>query len=596
MSSDKPAGDAASSIRTIGIFSTLGVYSLLTITTTAITVYRYARINDELLARRSMPLVLFQTLLGTVVGSTSLVGSALHDYPCVLKLWIISFGVLLWLLTVAARAAQHFFLLWPSITPATLSTQSISEFSESTTRNYTEGAPVASVSTYYRDTNGVVHQPGTVQTRDLWTDYDNSTLRLSRDKSILNEAAQCYAFRAERWIVSSKMLLMALALSATLLFVLALVIGFKSTYISAHNSDLETTCLGDGGWEMWLPYSIAIACIGLAFPALELMIWSVGDLYNTRADILICMVSSQVALVLYALWETLFVGIRAHLSELFIIWLAALATHVSSICWPLWKSIERQQRQEALVPQSGIGSSYKGAKPRRSMYASLYQEFQLALEDSAQRERFFAFATQYYRSALPSFLSDFQLLKYQVLEALMNDNQRNTCCTQYACSNASMSTIPVRLAHEYNRPVCTSTITKAVAQWHKRWYPVQIVPSIQRPHDSHPFAKAVPITKGILESAMLLLPSKSIDERTLFPETTRSALSNLVCTYLDHGSCMSVNIPNSIVERVQAAVEHSNITLSVLDHAKDEVLFLLCIDVYMGYCMRPESHSSPSSV
>ncbi|KAJ2807226.1 hypothetical protein H4R20_001374 [Coemansia guatemalensis] len=596
-SSEEPVGDAVWSARAVGIFSTLGVYVLLTITTTVIIIYRYARTNDELLVRRSMPLVLFQALLGIAVGAASLVGSALHYYPCVLKLWVISFGVLLWFLVVAARATQHFFLLWPNTAPTPSSEQSISEFNKPAARDCTEGTPAASVSAYYRDVNGVSHRPGTVQTRDLWTEYDSSTLRLSRDKSLLSEAAPYYTChphpRAERWIVSSRMLLMALAFSASLLAVLTLAISFRSPALSARSSDLQAACLGDGGWETWLPYSIAIACAGLAFPALELMIWSIGDLYNTQADILICMFSSQVTLVVYALWETLFAGIRVYLSELFVIWLAALATHVSSVCWPLWQSIKRKRQQEALVPQSGIGSSYRGARPRRSIYASLYREFQLTLEDSVQRERFFAFAAQYYRSALPSFLGDFQLLKYQVLEALMDDNLRNAGCSQYACSNASMSTIPARLAHEY-KPVCASAITKSVAQWHKKWHPVQIVSSIQRPHDSHPLAKVVPVTKGIFESAVLLLPPKTIDEKTPFPETTKNALSNLVCTYLASGSCMSVNIPSSIVEGVQAAVEQGNVALSVLDHAKDEVLFLLCTDVYMGYCMRLESqgHSS----
>ncbi|PIA17794.1 hypothetical protein COEREDRAFT_80142 [Coemansia reversa NRRL 1564] len=586
--SEETVGDAAWSIRAISIFSILGVYGALTITTTAIAIYRYAHTNDEFLARRSMPLVIFQALLGIAVGVISLVGCALHEYPCVLKLWIISFGVLLWLLTVAARATQHFFLLWPNKVSATLSKHCISESSKSTAGNCVEG--ISSVPAYYQDLNGILHRSDTVQTRDLWSEYDTSTLWPSRDKSLLSEAAQhytCHPYpRAECWIVSNRMLLIVLVFSATLLVSLTLVIGFKSTDLFVISAGYPETCLGDNGWGMWLPYSIAIACVGLAFPALEFMIWYIGDLYNTQADILICMFFSQIILVLYALWETLFTGIRAHLSGLFVIWLAALVTHVSSICWPLWQSIKLQRQQEALVPQSGIGSSYKGARPRRSMYASLYREFQLTLEEHPKRERFFAFAAQYYRSTLPSFLSDFQVLKYQVLEALIGNQQGSI---QYACSDASMPTIPSRLAHEY-RPVCFSAMAKAVAQWHKRCHPVQMVSEIQRPLDTHPLAKYVPFTKGIFESAMLLLPPTSIDEKTPFPEITKNALLNFVTTYLARGSCMSVNIPNTIVESVQAAVEQSSVGLSVLDHAKDEVLFLLCTDVYMGYCMRLEPH------
>ncbi|KAJ2446751.1 hypothetical protein IWW46_000725 [Coemansia sp. RSA 2440] len=182
------------------------------------------------------------------------------------------------------------------------------------------------------------------------------------------------------------------------------------------------------------------------------------------------------------------------------------------------------------------------------------------LDSSVQRENFLQFATQYYRSGLPLFLSDFQLLKYQVIEAL-KDSRHSTCT-----DNSHLAPHPVANQHA-----------------------VQLVKDDRYPHESHPLAHLVPITKGIFESAMLLLPPNSIDKTTQFPEAVKSAFSNFVCTYFGRESYMAISIPNEVLARIQKAVELSNVPLSVLDCAKDEVLFLLCTDVFAGYRKRLEA-------
>ncbi|KAJ1903784.1 hypothetical protein LPJ81_002875, partial [Coemansia sp. IMI 209127] len=113
----------------------------------------------------------------------------------------------------------------------------------------------------------------------------------------------------------------------------------------------------------------------------------------------------------------------------------------------------------------------------------------------------------------------------------------------------------------------------------------------QSSHDTHPLAALVPITKGIFESAMAVLPPGSIDQTTQFPEAVKSAFSNFVHTFFDKGSCLSINIPRDMVSQVQLAVDQNNVVLSVLDGAKDEVLFLMCTDVFTGYRRRIETRN-----
>ncbi|KAJ2292902.1 hypothetical protein IWW55_005789 [Coemansia sp. RSA 2706] len=163
------------------------------------------------------------------------------------------------------------------------------------------------------------------------------------------------------------------------------------------------------------------------------------------------------------------------------------------------------------------------------------------MEDCVQRERFLQFATHHYRSGLPAFLGDFQLLKYRVIEALQNHHGQPT---------------------------------------------IQLVNNDQHLYESHPLASTVPITKGIFESTMLLLPDGAISEHTQFPEAVKSTFSSFVCTYFGRESSMAISIPGDIVVGIQIAIEQNDVRLSILDRAKDEVLFLLCTDVFSEYRRR----------
>ncbi|KAJ2312852.1 hypothetical protein IWW51_006197 [Coemansia sp. RSA 2702] len=292
---------------------------------------------------------------------------------------------------------------------------------------------------------------------------------------------------------------------------------------------------------MWPPYGVAIICIGPVFLALEAAMWSIEDAYGTRTDIFVCMATSQLALVVYVLWIAVLDEVRSRLAEAFVFWLATLVAHIFSVCQPLWHSM-RHRRWLAMQPSpGGFGYPYRGTRLRRSLYSSLYKEFQRTMEDCVQRERFLQFATHHYRSGLPAFLGDFQLLKYRVIEALQNHHGQPT---------------------------------------------IQLVNNDQHLYESHPLASTVPITKGIFESTMLLLPDGAISEHTQFPEAVKSTFSSFVCTYFGRESSMAISIPGDIVVGIQIAIEQNDVRLSILDRAKDEVLFLLCTDVFSEYRRR----------
>ncbi|KAJ2578256.1 hypothetical protein GGH19_000660 [Coemansia sp. RSA 1807] len=404
------------------------------------------------------------------------------------------------------------------------------------------------------------YRPNTAQTLYVWSEFGGNTTRHSQESLPGVHELRAVAHTQARLgrLARTRTLLFILMLAGALLMAYTAIVSVRSRTYSIYIP--RAACTVDSGWEIWLPYGIAITCIGPVFLALEVAMWMTNDVYNTRADIFACMVSSQIALIVYVLWVTVLSNVKTHLSEMFIVWLAMLVAHIFSICWPLWCSIRQRSHLEAQPLRSGFGHPYRETRLRRSLYSPLYKEFEEMLDNSVQRENFLQFATQYYRSGLPLFLSDFQLLKYQVIEAL-KDSRHSTCT-----DNSHLAPHPVANQHA-----------------------VQLVKDDRYPHESHPLAHLVPITKGIFESAMLLLPPNSIDKTTQFPEAVKSAFSNFVCTYFGRESYMAVSIPNEVVARIQKAVELSNVPLSVLDCAKDEVLFLLCTDVFAGYRKRLEA-------
>ncbi|KAJ2013360.1 hypothetical protein GGI06_003843 [Coemansia sp. S85] len=378
-------------------------------------------------------------------------------------------------------------------------------------------------------------------------------------------------------------LMAVLVLLGILLGIVALAITARSPNYMLLTANTRPVCR-NSGWELWPAYGAAIACTGLLFPALIVWMWSVQDPYGARTDTLICMVVAQVAMVLFILWQTVLDRVREYVSELLIVWLAVAVGHISSVCWPLWRSARHQHQLANQPSQAGLSNSHKGPQLRRSLYWPLVGEFHRMMDNSKQRHLFLLFTTQFYSTAIPAFLDDFQMLKYKTIDALKQGMLSQPPAA--GCHDVQSSTCA---KEALDAPVAGPPVPPEAAR-----SPIPMLASVRKSLDDHALAAAAPVTKGIFESAMLALPPTSIDKNTRFPEAVKSSFASFTHTYFSAGSYMSINIPREVVEDIQSAIEENNVTLSVLDKAKDEVLFLLCTDVYSGYRKRAESRRAAS--
>ncbi|KAJ2009678.1 hypothetical protein GGI04_000250 [Coemansia thaxteri] len=557
-------------VRQTCILSVLGVYCVLALLTTGAIVYRQTRACDVFLMNRSVPLVAFQAVSGLIAGSLGLAGSALHEYPCAIKLWVLYLGVLLWLAAVAVRAAQKWFLF----------------LKLSSTPSSTVGCG-SLLSTNSPPNNTTLCRPDTSQTLDAWSGLSpsgkqsqSSVVRLHADHCV----PPCHA-RYGRYFADG-VLLASLVLLGVLMAIVALVINTQSPAYTFQRLNIRSVCR-ENGWELWPAYGAALACVGVGFPVLTYKLWSVRDPYGACSDILVCMGIAQFALVLFVLWQTVLDRVRVYVSELVVIWLAVLAGHISSVCCPLWRSTRYQLQLADRPSQSGLSSKHKGSRLRRSIYLPQFGKFCKMIEDSEQRHLFLLYTAKYYCTAIPAFLESFQMLKLKVIDALkqhIHIQAPAACCHQHQHSASSASSD--------SKFASVAATADSLAMLDSAQSPAQAMSNAHISRESSSLTADTPVTKGIYESAMLVLPAESVDENTLLPDVLMSSFSSLVNTYFLPGSFMSINVPGHVVDDIQSAILTSSVTLSVLDKAKDEVLFLLCTDVYSGYRKRLEARNT----
>ncbi|KAJ1930932.1 hypothetical protein FBU59_006881, partial [Linderina macrospora] len=228
----------------------------------------------------------------------------------------------------------------------------------------------------------------------------------------------------------------------------------------------------------------------------------------------------------------------------------------------------------------GITNNYNGARVRRSVYTALYREFYMVLEDSDQRIRFLTFSARYYCSALTSFLDDYQALKFQTIDAIRH--ARAGYLPHRPASNHQLRDMEPPKAPAAKIAVSTEKVTgDALPSNAKFEKSLLLAPaSVLLLPESRGGSGGVngslhgpcqtPVTVGIFDSAMLLLPPGTVDKTSQFPEAVKIAFSSLVSRYFSKSSHMAINVPKDIVDDVHMALQKNNVQLSILDKAKDE--------------------------
>ncbi|KAJ1723087.1 YEATS domain-containing protein 2 [Coemansia erecta] len=583
---------AALHVRLAVLACVLAVYALFALSTTAAVIRRHLRSPDPLLAKSSVPLLVVQAAAGLLVAILCLAAAMLPRYPCAVKLWAVYIGVLPWLATLAARALQRYAMLLSENTPLrpanSLVTIDMLVTPQAAEAEAEAAAEAGIIAARFVRFGALPDRPCTsATTTHSWSDFEVGL----GHASVASLRGPPAPFCTPPTPTTRRPALVRLATTKTLLALLVLFTAACAVVAvvanaTVHGLNVAQHVCYDSGWPMWPAYGLAILCTAVVFPALAFKLWPLTDPYALKPALLACMLVAQLAAVMFVVCETALSSIRGYFSELLVLWLAVTADHLVCVCWPLCRSAAMHTRfVDARLSQTGLTNTFKGSELRRSIYSSLYKDFYALIHRRDQWDAFLAFATTYYRSTIPAFLADYQTLKYKTIEALQQSLCPSCHPTQDPCRRvAAAAAVAVSGA---KRP------TGGRLPFHLELTRSPV--NTQLSHDTHPLSQVVPVSKGIFESAVLLLPPKSVDEHTLFPEDVKSSFAAFVSTYFTKCSYMSITIPDDVIYDVHASLESSNVVLSTLDRAKDEVLFLLCTDIYAGYCKRHESQSAAST-
>ncbi|KAJ1931334.1 hypothetical protein FBU59_006745, partial [Linderina macrospora] len=227
--------------------------------------------------------------------------------------------------------------------------------------------------------------------------------------------------------------------------------------------------------------------------------------------------------------------------------------------------VSSDEHQRLETPRSSILGGKK-SQPNIVVGSAKRRDFELLLDDDYQYDRFRKFAASCFCAELVAFLDDYQMLKAATLVAFENGN----------------------LMDGGDTPEYPSSIDDGFIQSSG-----QTLSSGNRGRFSGGFggkqARNMPLKLrtnaivSILEAAKLAFPTYRLSPATMFPAAVQDRFVLFVSKFIRPESLMTVNIPGAIIQDIYAHLNQRQLTLTILDCAKDEVVNLLYTDVYVRF-------------
>ncbi|KAJ1945741.1 hypothetical protein FBU59_002223 [Linderina macrospora] len=197
-------------------------------------------------------------------------------------------------------------------------------------------------------------------------------------------------------------------------------------------------------------------------------------------------------------------------------------------------------------------------------------EFREMLDDPCSYSKFREYAATCFSSELTAFLDEYQSLKTATVFALNNQHCQ--------ILNPEKSTADLSLNFDHNGTLAANE--QSASHLPRHW----TRDSPHRVPKAQPLNLNTSVTISILETAKATYPHYDLSEAAFFPAVVLDKLVTVFSVYISLQSPMALNISQAMRNRIQARLENNQMTLTILDEAKDEVLMMLYADVYTRYC------------
>ncbi|KAJ2659325.1 hypothetical protein IWW48_003568 [Coemansia sp. RSA 1200] len=558
-----------------------------------------ARDRHSGLAQRSVTLVTFQTVALFCVGSAGLISTSIPRWPCFLRLWLINIGDALLFASFAARAIQHIVVSNVHTLTNKIASNNYSGFKNmghpnnmhSTYLSHsTRPMRSASQSSMFSNT-GFEMESSHTRTHDalgrvnIGSGSGDSSSKEKKTAMAMASSMQGNEIpmqsgadvrlykrlkkytRLQRY-VSDKALSLFLLGHIVAMSILSLVTNIVDSQFSLKPLSVYCSIM----WGFLPVVGVDGFYVVFILPILLIKCWSLKDAYGIRNDLLISIITGSVCLVMTIVWETTLYAVAQNWSGWFFSWVCAIVLHTTSLAIPLWSAmrhsrdvLHRMHGADALaLAAAGADGSMAAAIASAAGATDIGRraEFNAILADPYEYRFFCDFAASCFCSEMTAFIDEYQSLKSLTVVALGSEDIWREDADQLDPGYMT------RMASNIDNGIGILALAGR----------------------DHPNAKALrlqtPPTVCILETARAVYPQYDLSEVTPFPVASMDKLVAMFSVFVNSNSYTAVSLPSAMVLRIRERLGRSQLTLTIFDEIKDEVLNMLYFDVFTRYAKK----------
>ncbi|KAJ1722670.1 hypothetical protein LPJ53_002928 [Coemansia erecta] len=546
---------------------------LFYITITAIMFVRKAKDKHSGLAQRNTKLVMLQVLSGCLMGTVGMISTAFQKWPAFLRLWFTNVGYLVMFAAVIARGFQYIVVsnlhnitsdIANSKNPRMMSMQSQTspEFARQSSRFQRSGSQSSAFSnTDYDTPSDTVGKSEKVTFSDLARQARDSSLHaISGPERRLHKRLQKYA--KLQHLASSKSMFLFVMCNFLVAIVISLVVNILNDQFTL--SPMSMLCRLVWGF-------IPVMVVGgiyviFVMPIIFVKCWKLKDAYGIRNDLLICIIMGIFCIIMNTVWDVVLQSIAVIWSGWFFSWITGVVIHTVSVTVPLFAAIRHSRDvTDRMHGASGIETSMVAAiAGANGNEVGKRSEYNAILADPHEYRYFRDFAASCFCSEMTAFIDEYQMLKELTVLSLGSED-----VWRQDINHAEAA---------YSMQLATNTIDNGVSYL------------AMSNRSAHPNTRALrlqtPPTVTIIETAKAVYPQYDFNENTPFPVASMDKLIAIFSVFINSNSYTAVTLPPSMIIRLRERLGTNQLTLTILDEIKEEVLNMLYFDVYTRYSKR----------
>ncbi|KAJ2884391.1 hypothetical protein FB639_001969 [Coemansia asiatica] len=557
----------------VGIVMSVYVIYIFYVIITSIMFIQQAKNKHSGLAQRNIKLVGLQVISGFLMGTVGMFSTALQLWPAFLRLWFTNIGYIVMYSAVLARGFQHIV-----VSNLHILTNKLASTKNPGFKNMMPNTNVAypglekrfqrnnSQSSIFSNTGyeGFENRRGTFEKKGIF-DFAKSSnqqeVHLGASKEMgLFKKLQRYT-KLQRYATDRALLIFAIG-NFLLAIVVSLVVNILNDQFSL--SPMSMVCRLVWGF---LPVMVIVGFyVVFLMPFIFVKCWNLKDAYGIRNDVLICIIMGVFCIIMNTVWDVVLQDIALKWSGWFFSWITGVVIHTVSVTIPLLDSLRHSRdinnrMNDARIAEMQMSAAIANVNGRDIGNRADYNAI---LADPYEYRYFCDFAASCFCSEMTAFIDEYQALKALSVVALGSEDIWREDVDQ--------------LEPTFMTKMVTNTIDDSMGYLALANRNINVnVKSLRL---------QTPPSVSILDTAKAVYPQYNFSEATPFPVAAMDKLVGIFSVFINSHSYTAVNLPAAMRLRLREKLANSNLTLTILDEIKDEVLNMLYYDVFTRYAKR----------